>query len=143
MSNPHRKGRRNKRYVRRPVRTPMMGRSCDRISLDMHLALARLFSAPTSAARDDLADTLNLIGLAIQGDRRFPEELGVLNQAAAVLDPYQAPAQLPDDARAVLSHAASVIDTILGLLDVETIQAAEHTYVATMTASRRAAERQA
>lgn len=143
MSNPHRKGRRNKRYVRRPVRTPMMGRSCDRISLDMHLALARLFSAPTSAARDDLADTLNLIGLAIQGDRRFVEELVVLNQAAAVLDPYTAPAPIAEDARTVLAHAASVIDTILGLLDVETVQTAEHAYVAAMTAARRNGRRHA
>ncbi len=137
MSNPHRKPRRNKRYVQRPTRTPLMGRSCDRISLDMHLALARLFSAPTSAARDDLADTLNVIGLAIQGDRRFVEEMAVLNQAAAVLDPYQAPSPLGDDARHVLAHAGSVIDTILGLLDLETLCAAEHAYVAAVKSNPR------
>lgn len=130
MSNRHRKARNGKRSSRWQPRTPMMGRSCDRISLDMHLALARLFNAPTSAARDDLADTLNVIGLAIQGDRRFVEELTVLNQAAAVLDPYQAPAPLGDDARHALAHAGSVIDTILGLLDLETLCAAEHAYVA-------------
>lgn len=143
MSNPHRKSRRNKRYVQRPTRTPLMGRSCDRISLDMHLALARLFSAPTSAARDDLADTLNVIGLAIQGDRRFVEELAVLNQAARVLDPYQAPAALGEEARQALAHAASAIDTILGLLDLESIAAAEHTYVAAITGARTRARSQA
>lgn len=136
MSNPHRKARRAKRYTPKMVRTPLMGRSCDKISLDMHLALARLFSMPTTDARDDLADTLNLIGLAIQGDSRFTEELAVLNQAAAVLDPYQAPDQLPENGRHVLSHAASVIDTILGLLDVETLYAAERAYVAAMKAIR-------
>lgn len=135
MSNRHRKARNGKRSGRWQARTPLMGRSCDRISLDMHLALARLFSAPTSAARDDLADTLNVIGLAIQGDRRFVEELAVLNQAAAVLDPYQAPAPLGDDARHVLAHAGSVIDTILGLLDLETLCAAEHAYVAAVKAN--------
>lgn len=137
MSNRHRKARSGNRSGRWQPRTPMMGRSCDRISLDMHLALARLFSAPTSAARDDLADTLNVIGLAIQGDRRFVEEMAVLNQAAAVLDPYQAPAPLGDDARHALAHAGSVIDTILGLLDLETLCAAEHAYVAAVKTNPR------
>jgi len=136
MSNPHRKARRAKRYTPKMVRTPLMGHFCDKISLDMHLALARLFSLPTTDARDDLADTLNLIGLTIQGDSRFAEELAVLNRAAAVLDPYQAPAELPEDGRHILSHAASVIDTILGLLDAETLYAAERAYVAAMRAIR-------
>lgn len=140
MSNKHRKARRAKRYVRRfPERTPLLGRSCDRISLDMHLALARLFSTPTTDARDDLADVFNTIGIAIQGDRRFEEELAVLNAAAAVLHPYQAPAVVPEDARHVLSHAAAVIDTILGLLDLETLCAAEQTYVAAARAMRQEA----
>ena len=128
MSCKHRKQRRAKRYIPRPLRTPLMGKSADRISMDMHLALARLFTQPTTDARDDLADVLNKIGLSIQGDRRFVEELQVLNNAAAVLDPYQAPAPLAEDDRAILAHAASVIDTILGLLDVETLLAAEMAY---------------
>lgn len=130
MSNPHRKSRRTKRYTPRPIRTPLMGPTCDRISLDMHLALARLFTVPTHDARDDLADVLNKVGLAIENDARFTEELTVLNRAALVLDPYQPPTVLDDDARVVLAHAASVIDTILGLLDRETLQAAEIAYVA-------------
>jgi len=137
MSNPHRKPRRNKRFESRfKRRTPLMGRSCDRISLDMHLALARLFHMPTTDARDDLADTLNVISICIQGDRRFVEEQTVLEQAAAVLHPYRAPVPLGDEARHVLAHMASVIDTILGLLDWETLCASEQAYVDAVKAAR-------
>lgn len=137
MSNRFRQQRRAKRFEPRfQRRTPLMGRSCDKISLDMHLALARLFHTPTTDARDDLADTLNVISICIQGDRRFVEEQAVLEQAAAVLHPYRAPATLADEARHVLAHMASVIDTILGLLDLETLQAAEMAYVAQVKAIR-------
>lgn len=130
MSNRFRQQRRAKRFEPRfKRRTPLIGRSCDKISLDMHLALARLFSMPTTDARDDLADTLNVISICIQGDQRFVEEQTVLEQAAAALHPYRAPAPLGDEARHALAQMASVIDTILGFLDRETLCAAEVAYV--------------
>jgi len=136
MSSKYRKARRAKRYVPKPIRTPLMGPACDRISLDMHLALARLCTNPTQDARDDLADVLNKIGFAIQDDPRFAEEHTVLNEAGQVLTPYQPSAPLPEGARHVLTHAATVIDTILGLLDWETLRAAEVAYVAAARAVR-------
>lgn len=137
MSNPHRKARRNKRGVPRyPKRTPLLGRSCDRISMDMHTALARLFVYPSSDARDDVADILNVVSLCIQGDRRFLAEQAVLEQAATVLNAYRAPAVLSDDDRHILANTASVIDTILGLLDTETLAESEHAYVAAAKAAR-------
>jgi len=136
MSGKYRKQRRAKRYVPRQVRAPLMGRSCDRISMDMHTALAQLFVHPCPDARDTVADVFNVISFCIQGDRRFVEEQGVLEQAATVLNAYRAPAMLSDEDRHVLTHTASVIDTILGLLDKETLAESEHAYVAAAKAVR-------
>lgn len=130
-------GRRQaQRRARRPERRPMMKPLKDRISLDMHLALARLRTAPDDDARTDLAATLNTVQVAIHGDPRFTEEAAVLHDVGATLNDYRAGEQLTDDQLAMLAHGAAVIDTILGLIDVDTLFAAERTAVALMRAAR-------
>ena len=129
------------RAARRPFkhtarRYPMMAPLKSQISLDMHLALARLRTDPHDDARTDLASTFNTVGVAIEHDKRFQEEVLHLNAGGAVLQDYVAPAELTDDQLAILAHTCAVIDTILGLLDVPTLWAAEKVAVALMREDR-------
>lgn len=64
------------RAARRPFkhtarRYPMMASLKSQISLDMHLALARLRTEPHDDARTDLASTFNTVAVAIEHDKRF------------------------------------------------------------------------
>lgn len=129
------------RAARRPFkhttrRYPVMAPLKQQISLDMHLALARLRTAPHDDARTDLASTFNTVGVAIEHDKRFQEEVQHLEAGGAVLHAYVAPAALTDDQLAILAHTCAVIDTVLGLLDVPTLWAAEKVAVALMRADR-------
>ncbi|AZY49717.1 hypothetical protein C0J09_11605 [Bordetella avium] len=127
---------RAQRRVERPLHIPMMRKLRDQISLDMHMSLARLRTAPDDDARTDLASTFNTVGLAIERDKRFQEEVVHLNMGVAVLQDYVAPAVLTDEQLAVLAHTCAVIDTILGLIDVPTLWAAEKAAVILMRAER-------
>lgn len=122
-----------KRHKRLPEFSPLMGKGRDRISLDLHLATARLLSSPDNQCRDDYADTINVVGLCIQNDRRFHEELAVLNKAAAVLaEPFGDSPSLTQDEKDTIAHAATVIDSILGLLNSKVLYASELAYVQIM-----------
>ncbi|RSE85540.1 hypothetical protein [Achromobacter denitrificans] len=132
----HARKPRRKQYRPRPLRYPMMAPLKQQISLDMHLALARLRTDPHDDARTDLAATFNTVGVAIENDHRFQEEVLHLNAGGAVLQGYVAPAALTDDQLAILAHTCAVIDTILGLLDVPTLWAAEKVAVELMRAAR-------
>lgn len=134
---------RAQRRVERPVHIPMMRKLRDQISLDMHLALARLRTEPHDDARTDLASTFNTVGVAIERDPRFCEEVEHLNTGAAVLQAYVAPAALDDAQVAILAHTCAVIDTILGLIDVSTLWHAEKVAVALMRTERVNEEAQA
>lgn len=127
------------RRVQRPVRRPMTGKLRDQILLDLHVSLETLRIAPTDDARTDLASSFNTVGVAIQNDKRFVEEVSHLNAGAAVLQDYVAPAALTDDQFAILAHTAAVIDTILSLIDVETLWVAEKVAVAAVRQMRAAA----
>lgn len=133
----NREGRKLPRIARAP-RVPMLGKICERVSLSMHIALDGLLTAPCTDVRDNLADVLNIIGLTVQDDPRFEEEHEVIDRAGRLLHDYVAPAALPEEARIHLEHAAKVIDTILGKLDLNAFRAAEHSYVALARAARRA-----
>lgn len=129
------------RAARRPFkhtarRRPMMAPLKQQISLDMHLSLARLRTEPHDDARTDLASTFNTVGVAIENDPRFQEEVQHLEAGGAVLNAYTAPAALTDEQLAILAHTCAVIDTILGLLDVPTLWAAEKVAVELMRAAR-------
>lgn len=132
----HARKPRNKPYRPRPLRYPMMAPLKQQISLDMHLALARLRTDPHDDARTDLASTFNTVGVAIEHDKRFQEEVQHLEAGGAVLHAYFASAALTDDQLAILAHTCAVIDTILGLLDVPTLWAAEKMAVELMRAAR-------
>ncbi|OZI38999.1 hypothetical protein CEG14_05540 [Bordetella genomosp. 1] len=134
---------RAQRRVERPVHIPMMRKLRDQISLDMHLALARLRTAPHDDARTDLASTIHTVGVAIANNRRFAEELDHLNAGAEALQAYAASAPLTDEQLAVLAHTCAVIDTILGLIDVPTLWQAEKVAIALVRQQRAAQEQRA
>lgn len=117
---------------------PVMGRVRDRIATDMHLAVARLLVEPSNESRDDLADAMNVIGLCIQGDRRFVDELRVLNEAAQVImEPFGDAPYLSPESKDKLTHAVTVMDSILGLLNLHSLFNAERAYVAAMRTVQR------
>ncbi len=100
------------------------------------LAHINVRTEPHDDARTDLASTFNTVGVAIEHDKRFQEEVLHLNAGGAVLQDYVTPAALTDEQLAILAHTCAVIDTILGLLDVPTLWAAEKVAVELMRAAR-------
>lgn len=88
----NRKPRHRQRQVLK--RYPMMRPLRDQISLDMHLALSRLRTAPHDDARTDLAATFNTVSVAIENDARFAEERHHLLAGALCLQDYHR-ARLP------------------------------------------------
>jgi len=139
------KPRRNKRYQPRPVRIPITGLR-DMIALHMHASLAGVAVAGDVDSFNSLADIMNMVSVAIDGDKRYAHEQlliqGGVRAMNDILARLEAHLPLQEHHIAPVRVAVTAIDCVLPWLDVTKLYLAEQVAVAAGRAQRQAAERE-
>lgn len=95
--------RKRSAYRPRVINVPVTKGLHDEIALQMRLAYV-------VGNSDQLRDIFNMVGVAISGDVRFAEEVGVINAGAQALT--------GDGLRPIVLAAVNEIDALLPRLDV-------------------------
>lgn len=129
------KKRRDKKHVPRVPRIPIT-KLRDDIALIVHTSIARLAAGPDLDAYDNLAENLNILGLATEGKPEFSREFRLIDSGARAMN------QIFDLVRSgqtpkphhigPIRVAVNTADAVLGRLDLETLYLAERAAQAAM-----------
>jgi len=122
------KKRRDKKYVPRAPRIPIT-KLRDDIALIIHTSIVRLAAGPDLDAYDNLAENINMAGLALEGKPQFSREFALIESGARAMNQI---GELVNAGQSPKPHhiapirvAVNVIDAVLGRLDLETLYVAE------------------
>lgn len=113
--------KRTKKYVPKPVRSPVMQELHDQIAMGLHTAYRNLVSAPDENAFSMLARIFNMVGLSIEGDPRFADALILINSGASAMNQIGAktgPLRAMPFELLPVRNAVNAIDQLLPRLDV-------------------------
>ncbi|NYT68757.1 hypothetical protein [Pusillimonas noertemannii] len=122
------KKRRDKKYTPRIARIPIT-KLRDDIALIIHTSIVRLAAGPDLDAYDNLAENINLVGIALEGKPAFSREFALIAGGARAMNQI---GELVTAGHTPKPHhiapirvAVNTIDAVLGRLDVETLYVAE------------------
>jgi len=119
--------KRNKPYRPRLVKGPVMKELHDVIGMGLHVSYRMLRDNPTEAAFRQLIQILNMVGLTIEGDPRFADEIRIVNSGSLALNQIGAKVgpigALPYELAPVV-NAVNCIDTLLPRLDASKLHQA-------------------
>lgn len=112
--------RKRSAYRPSPKRVPVMKELHDQIAMGLHMAYSFLERAPDAAAVDQLSEGLGMIGLAIESDARFTDELRQVDSGRRALEQIAAKGEkltaTPLELMPIM-NAVSAADQILPRLD--------------------------
>jgi hypothetical protein len=108
--------RKRSAYRPRPVRAPVMPELRDTIAMGLYTAYGVLERGPDEQALEQLRDIFNMVGLAIEGDARFADEMTRVNAGALSI--------AHNGKWEHVGRAVTVIDLLLPRLDVGSLQRA-------------------
>jgi hypothetical protein len=119
MSNRHRQARRYKETLKR---IPVMGPLRDEFSMVLHTSLWCLDTHPTADAFNNLSRVFNVVGLALENDRRHQHEARLIAGGASalnqVMSKVDAGMKLAPHESAPIRVAINTMDGLLGRMNM-------------------------